>query len=683
MHLPLRDAFLRRYREANLEIQQRMSYLFTYNVVAFGVLIFFVWARFSAPVDAYLIAGDLIVLSTPLLSLGLMYRGRPLAASSVVMALLLTLLVHNVLRPLAGFAPLQMESVFGIVAGALMGLFVLTLTGVSSLQIPAYLAGAVVVLLAQFLSHSTYRLDGHVGPRDVALFGTALLMLSIAGFTAMLLGRLTRTLVTEVERSERGKLEYNLLFQQTVLDTVPHPLYFKTVDGVFADCNAAFVEYVGRPKGEILGQRAENILHAEDAPQQQQLVALVVSTARRQSRECLFHHADGSLRDIVIAAAPLVTGPGTVDGIVGVITDISRYKMMETQLMLAKEKADEANRAKGRFLAQMSHDLKTPLNGILGYSNLLLHDPELPETARGRVSAIRSNGDQLSTLVEDILAFSRIEAGKIILNPSAFSLRRFVHDVAENVRLACARKGLEFRYKVASGVPDLLHGDSDRLRQVLYNLLMNGVKFTERGSVTLMIEDAGSFSDHALVRFSVRDTGPGIAPEEQATIFSAFERLRRSNADVPGTGLGLSIARDLLALMQSRIELRSSPGHGSTFFFTVRLGRENGVAEETAPSSAPDTDAVPPDHKSAGHELYAPPAATMARFRLQAQRGNVREMRGELARLRGRLPGYGAFFDRLAELLEAFQIEGVRTFLAQSIAVTEEEDGETRNASTD
>ncbi len=666
MQLPLRDAFLRRYREANLEIQQRMSYLFTYNVVAFGVLILFAWARFSAPVDAYLIAGDLIVLIIPLLSLVLLYRGHPLAASSAVMALLLTLLVHNVMRPLAGLAPVEIEGLFRIVAGALMGLFVLTLTGVSSLQIPFYLGGAVIVLLAHFLSHSAYGIDGHVEPRAVALFGAALLILSIAGFAAMLLGRLTRTLVTEVEKAERSKLEYNLLFQQTLLDTVPNPLFFKTVDGVYADCNEAFVEYVGRPRGEILGRRAEDILHAEDAQQQQQLDSLVVSAVRRQRREFLFHHADGSLRDIVIAAAPLVTAPGTVDGIVGVITDISRYKMMETQLMLAKEKADEANRAKGRFLAQMSHDLKTPLNGILGYSNLLLHDSELPETARGRVSAIRSNGDQLSALVEDILAFSRLEAGKIILNPSTFSLRRFVHDVAENVRLACTRKGLAFHYRVSPGVPDLLNGDADRLRQVLYNLLMNGVKFTERGSVTLRVEDAGAFSDHALVRFSVSDTGVGIAPEEQTTVFSAFERLRRPEGDIPGTGLGLSIAKDLLALMQSRIELQSSPGRGSTFFFTVRLGHQTGSRAEAASALVAD-DTRPPATADQPASL-SPPADALARFRAQAQRGNVREMRGELARLRSRLPGYASYFDHLADLLASFQIEGVRRFLAETSA---------------
>lgn len=675
MHLPFRDAFLRRYREASLEIQQRMSYLFTYNVVAFGVLIFFAWARFSAPVDVYLIAGDLIVLVIPLASLALLYRGHPLAASSAVMALLLTLLVHNVLRPLAGYAPAEFDGMFRIVAGSLMGMFVLTLTGVSSLQLPVYIVGSVIVLLTQFLSQTTGAPDRAIEPRDAALFGTALLVLTIAGFAATLLGRLTRTLVAEVEHAERRKLEYNLLFQQTLLDTVPHPLFLKTVDGVYADCNEAFVEYVGRSRREILGRRTEDLLHAADTPQQQQLEALVVSDARRHSRECLFHHADGSLRDIVVAAAPLMTAPETVDGIVGVITDISRYKMMETQLMLAKEKADEANRAKGRFLAQMSHDLKTPLNGILGYSTLLLHDSELPATARGRVSAIRSNGDQLSALVEDILAFSRLEAGKIVLNPCTFSLRRFVHDVAENIRLACVRKGLAFHYRVAPGVPDLLTGDADRLRQVLYNLLMNGVKFTVRGSVTLRVEDTGAFPDHALVRFAVSDTGVGIEPEKQDTIFSAFEQLRQPDGDVPGTGLGLSIARDLLALMESRIELRSSPGRGSTFFFTVRLGRENEVHAGTATSATSD-DALP-SNAVPEHTPPAPPAEAMARFHAQAQRGNVREMRGELVRLRGRLRGYSAFFDHLAELLESFQIEGVRRFLDETFIGDRTDDGET------
>ncbi|TVQ36979.1 MAG: PAS domain S-box protein [Spirochaetaceae bacterium] len=607
MPKPLRAAVLRPYQAADLETRLRMSHLYTYNIAAFGVLLLFAWSRFTGPIDPYLIGGDLVVLSIPLMSLALIYHGQPVAASTTVLLVLLAGFVHTVLA--YGVPP---------------------------------------------------------RPEDIGTFGLALLLLTVAGLTATLLGTLTRALVADVRQAERTKLEHSLLFQTALLDTVPNPLFFKSPDGVFVDCNEAFAEYTGRPKTEIRGQRAERLLHAEGYQQQVRLDQQVLSDGRRRSRECLFHHADGSLRDIVIAAAPLGEPGVGFGGIVGVITDISRHKMLESQLMLAKEVADKANRAKGRFLARMSHDLKTPLHGILGYSSVLLLDRHLAPDLRTRIEAIRSNGNQLAALVDDILVFSRLEAGKIVLKLRTFSVSQFIHEIVENTGLACARKGISFYHRIEHGVPDLLIADCDRLRQVLYNLLMNGVKFTDKGSLWLRVEDAGAQAEHALVRFVVSDTGIGIPETMHQAIFSAFERVKHPYHEAPRSGLGLAISKDLLALMDSKIELQSRPGSGSTFHFTLCLKRAGTATERLRPAAQAAGSVA---GTGSGGYLPPPPEA-MLRFRAHAERGNVREMRGELARLRRRLPGYVPYFDHLGGLLEGFHIDRVRKLLEELDART-------------
>jgi signal transduction histidine kinase len=237
------------------------------------------------------------------------------------------------------------------------------------------------------------------------------------------------------------------------------------------------------------------------------------------------------------------------------------------ELIAAKERAEIANRAKSAFLAHMSHDLRSPLNGILGFAQLLQADASLNDRQRTAGNAILQCGEHLLALINDILDLAKIEAGKLEVCPADVSLRRFLQAVSDVVRVRVAQKpGLALVCDVASDLPAVLHVDERRLRQVLLNLLDNAVKFADEGQVTLRVRYLWARSR---LRVEVEDTGVGMSEEQMKRLFVPFEQVSDLRRRHSGTGLGLVICRQFVRLMDGDIEVTSQPGEGSRFAFEI------------------------------------------------------------------------------------------------------------------
>ncbi len=360
--------------------------------------------------------------------------------------------------------------------------------------------------------------------------------------------------------------------QQAIFDTANSGIALIS-ERVIRRGNRRLHEIFGWPQGQMIGQRTalwyadaaaeaagggevyEKIWRGEVHRREQQLI--------RQDGSQFWARLAGTAVDIADRSK----------GTVWVIEDISVERAAIEQMQSARELAEAAARMKSDFLANMSHEIRTPMNAIIGMSHLVMKT-ELTPRQRDYLGKIQTSSQHLLGIINDILDLSKIEAGKMIVEHIEFELDHVFENVAGLIAEKAAAKGLELIIDVAPDVPRSLIGDPLRLGQILINYANNAVKFTEHGEIAIQIKLADSLAQDVVLHFSVRDTGIGIEPEQRARLFQSFEQADSSTTrKFGGTGLGLAISRQLAELMDGQVGVDSTPGQGSTFWFTARLGR--------------------------------------------------------------------------------------------------------------
>jgi two-component system sensor histidine kinase/response regulator len=366
-----------------------------------------------------------------------------------------------------------------------------------------------------------------------------------------------------------------LAFQQVLLDTIPNPVFYKGADTRFLGFNRAYEETFSVRREDLVGKRVLDLdyLPEEDRAAYQREDESAIASGGSVRREMRIPFADGRMHETLYYVSGFRRADGSPGGLVGTFVDISEQKEIERALAAAKEAAVEATLLKSDFLANMSHEIRTPMNAIVGMAHLALKT-ELTPRQRDYMRKIQQSSQLLLAIINDILDFSKIESGKLSIEHTDFDLSSVLENVAILIREKAEAKGLELLFDVAPDVPQDLVGDPLRLGQILVNFANNAVKFTETGEVDIRVRLDGAEGEDAVLRFEVRDTGIGLTREQIGRLFQSFSQADSSTTRrYGGTGLGLAISKRLAELMRGQVGVFSTPGQGSTFWFTVRLGK--------------------------------------------------------------------------------------------------------------
>ena len=391
-------------------------------------------------------------------------------------------------------------------------------------------------------------------------------------------GRVVAAAVRDVTERKRAEAKF-----QGLLESAPDAIVVIGSDGIVRLVNRQTEVLFGYSRAELIGQPVETLIPERFAGHHP---ALRDSFAHNPSvramgagLELAAKRKDGTEFPVDISLSPLETEEGVF--ISAAVRDVTDRKRLESELEAARDQAVEASRLKSDFLANMSHEIRTPMNAVIGMTGLLL-DTELTGNQRQYAEAVRSAGEALLRIINDILDFSKIEAGKLRLEVMDFDVRTVVEEVADLLAGPAHSKGLELATLVPADGPAYVRGDPGRLRQILTNLVGNAIKFTDSGEVVVRVR---SYAAENATRFlfEVSDNGIGIPVSRRRHLFEAFEQVDSSaTRRHGGTGLGLAISRELVEMMGGEIGVESTPGEGSTFWFSVPL--QHAVSGQPAPA---------------------------------------------------------------------------------------------------
>ena len=366
--------------------------------------------------------------------------------------------------------------------------------------------------------------------------------------------------ITEKKNTEKAVQQQNT-FIATLLDSIPNPLFYMNKNSIYLGVNKAFTEFFGIKKEDIVGKSmfewdARHLAlrnHADD-----QLI--FDGRENTQLRDRKIRMKDGSERNVLLSKSAFHSPEGDVEGLIGLIVDITERKKNEEELLAAKEKAEESDKLKTSFLNNLNHEIRTPLNAILGFADLLFEEVSAEEK-REFVQIINSNAEQLLRIIDDVLIVSRLDAERLGIDELNFSIAPFLNDLRMTFANACTDKNLFITLDIKDEKNTEIRTDRAKLRQALTGLLDNAVKYTFSGGITLGYEIVGKD-----IRISVSDTGIGIPPKDLTRIFGRFYRGEKpQQLAIRGNGLGLSIVEGLVKLLKGKIEVSSTLGSGSVF----------------------------------------------------------------------------------------------------------------------
>ncbi|HEX7675096.1 MAG TPA: ATP-binding protein [Bdellovibrio sp.] len=405
---------------------------------------------------------------------------------------------------------------------------------------------------------------------EVGLF-TGLLL-----FALMCISRYWHRQEFKEQKVESLSLQNRSLFLDTLLASMSEALIVIDQEGHFTQYNAAAQRIVGTRIKDVFNEWSLRelgffnastgaILTKEELPFYKALYGETVDDQEIFVQNA--EHPDGMF--ISLSSRAINDIDGSIRGAFVVFRDITRRKQIEKEYQKAREAAVEASLKKSDFLAAMSHEIRTPMNGVIGMSTLLA-DTKLNDEQKEYVGTVKRSAESLLMLINDILDYSKIEAGKISLDPQPFDLKFLIRDITEIFKPAISEKGVEFELEMNQRSAWNFVGDQGRVRQILVNLMGNAVKFTEVGTVGLAITQFNKQNGKSLLRFEIKDTGPGLREEERRSLFQKYFQTK-TGMKFGGTGLGLSISKQLVDLMGGTIGVESVYGAGSTFWFTVEL----------------------------------------------------------------------------------------------------------------
>lgn len=488
-------------------------------------------------------------------------------------------------------------------------------------------------------------------------------LLVLASGTAFLMRR--RQIGLSRERNiAQEKVRENAIRMDAVMNSVVDGIITIDENGSIETFNRSAESLFGYSKSEVLGKNVKLLMPEPWHNRHDGYINHYVKTGRAKiigvGREVTGLRKDGKTFPMELAISEVLLEGRRL--FTGIVRNISERKQTEQELNRAKIEAESANRSKSTFLVNMSHEIRSPMNAILGFSQILMNDPALNPHQIQSVETIKKSGENLLELINDILDLSKIEAGRMEIILTHFDLNCLVQNLSSLFKLEIQKKNLKWNLQGLPDSPVQIHGDETKLRQVLTNLVGNAVKFTESGEVGLKVT---AETNHRF-RFEVFDTGPGILPDAQKFIFEPF-RQEEQGARRGGTGLGLAICRQHVALMGGKLSLESEPGTGSRFFFTVPLPPA-GEANENQPN--PYESSHPPRQEenetnglNAAH--FNIPHALLSRLKAGAEVNNITELERSLKELCQMGQDGRALERHLKEHIDNYQIEKVLEILGR------------------